>query len=290
MQERIWLELKLPLAAISSQAFEHMAASLKAAGTAEEEDADGGHGWRTAWFQAGGDMQALRARITAAALLAGVQPAEVRLNQIDEDWQTAWQRHWQAMPVGRRLWVRPSFREPPSDDRIDIVLDPGMAFGTGTHATTQLCLAAIERICQEDMPRSMLDMGTGSGILAITAAKLGVVRVLAVDNDATAIEACRTNAGINHVSIECMLGDIPPQQPFDLVAANILAKPLIDMAPELAACTGKYLILSGLLITQAEGVSLAYEQNFLKVVHVEHQNEWAAIIMARPTKASSSAQ
>jgi len=134
-----------------------------------------------AWFTAGDNPQKMRTSIVVAAMLFGVPQADICLNALEDDWKTAWQKDWKAMPIGKRLWVRPSFCEPPVDDRLDIVLNPGMAFGTGSHATTRLCLEAIERICATCMPDTMLDMGAGSGILAIAAAKLGVRHVLAMD-------------------------------------------------------------------------------------------------------------
>lgn len=277
MQAVKCLELRVEGMDITAEAFAGLTASLQTLGTSQETDADTGKVTQLAWFAMDADIVAQRARITAAVLLAGAHPEHIRLHELGDDWATAWQKHWQALPVGKRLWVRPSFCEPPTDDRIDIVLDPGMAFGTGQHATTQLCLAAIERICRDQAPESMLDMGTGSGLLAIAAAKLGVNNVLAIDNDPTAVEACRMNAKINGVTVRSEPGDMPPQAAFDLVVANILAGPLMEMAPKLTACVGKSLVLSGLLITQAEDVCRAYREAGLTVVRTDMQAEWAAV-------------
>ena len=148
--------------------------------------------------------------------------------------------------AGQRLWVRPSFCQPPHDGRIDIVLDPGMAFGTGTHPTTQLCLEAVERVCVEMPPATVLDMGAGSGILAITALKLGAGSALAIDMEEESVEACQTNAAINDVKLDTKLDDVPPNKTFNLVVANILAAPLVWMAKELTACVRDHLVLSGL--------------------------------------------
>jgi len=277
MQAVKCLELRVEGTEITTEAFAGLAASLQTLGTSQETDADTGAVIRLAWFAMDADVAAQRARITAAALLAGAHPEHIRLHELGDDWETAWQKNWQALPVGKRLWVRPSFCEPPTDGRIDIVLDPGMAFGTGQHATTQLCLAAIERICGEQAPQSMLDMGAGSGLLSIAAAKLGVKKVLAMDNDPTAVEACRVNAKINGVTIQSELGDTPPHATFDLVVSNILAGPLMDMAPKLAACVGKSLVLSGLLTMQAEDVCRTYREAGLTVVCTDTQEEWAAV-------------
>lgn len=276
----VWLELRLPVASMETTTFGQMCDGLHAAGTALQTDAKTGHSEHVVWFAAGDDPQKIRASIVAAAMLLGVPQKDICLDALGDDWETAWQKDWKAMPVGQRLWVRPSFCDPPIDGRLDIVLDPGMAFGTGQHATTQLCLEAIERICNRRMPATMLDMGAGSGLLAIAAAKLGVEEVLAIDNDADAVEACRVNAEINGVKIQSKLDDTPPDATFDLVVANILAGPLINMAKELAKCAGKSLVLSGLLATQVEQVSQAYANAAMKVVRTDIQNEWAAVEFA----------
>jgi len=284
MQERIssenvWLELRLPAESIEATVFERLCKSLSSVGTALQTDAKTGDAEHVAWFTAGDNPQKMRTSIVVAAMLFGVPQADICLNALGDDWETAWQKDWKAMPIGKRLWIRPSFCDPPTDGRIDIVLDPGMAFGTGQHATTQLCLEAIERIYKRILPTTMLDMGAGSGLLAIAAAKLGVKHVLAMDNDPTAVEACKINATINGVEIESVLDDIPPNRKFDFVVANILAGPLIDMAPKLAACVRGTLVLSGILTTQVEDVCRRYEAEGLKNIRADTQGEWAVIEM-----------
>lgn len=273
----IWLELRLPAASIETGVFECLCESLGAAGWVFQTNAKTGYSEHVAWFAIGSDMQETRARIIVAALLSGISQADIQINDLGDDWETAWQKNWKAMPIGKRLWVRPSFCDLPTDHRIDIVLDPGMAFGTGQHATTQLCLEAIEHICAESMPDSMLDMGTGSGILAIAAAKLGIKHVLAIDTDPDAITACRNNALINNVHITSGLGGTPPSQQFDIVIANILAGPLVDMASTLAKCVGKHLVLSGLLQEQVKYVDFAYVEAGLTIVRTNTQEEWVAV-------------
>ncbi|MDQ6959078.1 MAG: 50S ribosomal protein L11 methyltransferase [Mariprofundaceae bacterium] len=285
MQERIsspniWLELRLPVASIKATVFERLCDSMDAAGTALQTDTKTGYAEHVAWFTAGDNPQKMRTSIVVAAMLSGVPQVNICLNALGDDWETAWQKDWKAIPIGKRLWIRPSFCEPPVDDRLDIVLNPGMAFGTGSHATTQLCLEAIERICKKNMPEMMLDMGAGSGLLAIAAAKLGIKHVLAMDNDPDAVDACHKNAAINNVSILSQWGDKPPNRKCDLVVANILAGPLMDMAPQLAACTRGTLILSGVLTTQVEDICRRYEAEGLKSIRpVDTQGEWAAIEM-----------
>jgi len=271
------LELRLPEVCVSEQVFEQFCEQLAACGHAVETDAKSKVSEYVAWFPAGRDVQETRTRIAVGAALLGIAEKNIALKLLNDDWETAWQRDWHGMPIGKQLWVRPSFCEAAPEDRIDIVLDPGMAFGTGQHATTRLCLETIERVCQESPPDSMLDMGAGSGLLAIAAGKLGAKGIVAIDNDPISVEASRVNAGINDVELESLLGDTPPHQTFELVAANILAGPLIDMAPALARCVGKRLVLSGLLREQMEAVAAAYVAAGMKLDRSDTLDEWASL-------------
>ncbi|MDQ6972393.1 MAG: 50S ribosomal protein L11 methyltransferase [Mariprofundaceae bacterium] len=271
------LELRLPEAALDEAVFEQLCTQLEACGRAEQTDAKTLLSEYVAWFPAGSEVQAQRARILATARQLGLGEKDITLKLLNDDWETAWQKDWHGMPIGKQLWVRPSFCEAAPADRIDIVLDPGMAFGTGQHATTHLCLETIERECAEAPPKSMLDMGAGSGLLAIAAGKLGAQGIVAIDNDPISVEASLVNAGINDVELESLLGDTPPDQVFDLVAANILAGPLIDMAPALALCVGKRLVLSGLLAEQIDSVSAAYIATGLTLDRSDIMDEWASL-------------
>jgi len=276
-----WLELRLPESIVDEQSFAQMCEHLDAAGLALQTDAKSGLSEHVAWFTPGADMQQTRARIAAAAMLLGAKNSDISLTLLNDDWETAWQRDWHGMPIGERLWVRPSFCDSAPENRIDIVLDPGMAFGTGQHATTQLCLRAIEDICRQKKPQNMLDMGAGSGILAIAAAKLGARNIVAIDNDADAVAACRINAEINGVDMQSLVDDVPPNATFELVVANILAGPLIDMSVALATCTSGTLLLSGLLATQVEEVRRSYEASGMQYVQTDIQDEWAALLFSR---------
>jgi len=278
-----WLELRVPESAVDEADFVQMCSRLGATGQALQTDVKSGLGEHVAWFATGPDLNEMRVRIAAAAMLLGVQGSDISLAELGDDWETAWQRDWHGMAIGESLWVRPSFCEPAPEKRIDIVLDPGMAFGTGQHATTQLCLVAIERLCKQTAPLNMLDMGAGSGLLAIAAGKLGAANILAIDNDPDAVAACEKNAEINGIQMQSRLGDSPPQQTFDLVAANILAGPLIDMAPQLAAATGGQLLLSGLLETQINDVRHAYEAAGLHFSGSDIQDEWAMLMFSGAT-------
>ncbi len=276
-RDESWLELRLPAHAMDAEAFERLCEALGAAGQALETRADTGESERVAWFPA--DQANLRPRMEAALALAGVPAEAARLRLLDDDWATAWQRDWKAIAVGDRLWVRPSFCEPAPDGRLDIVLEPGMAFGTGSHATTRLCLEAIERIMDATPVADVLDMGAGSGILAIAAAKLGARHVLAVDNDADAVAACRANARVNGVELICRLDDTPPDETFDLVVANILAGPLTDMAPRLARCVRHSLLLSGILESQADAVAAAFTAQGLSLAETTRMDGWVCLAL-----------
>lgn len=279
MQATTCLELRIDGHTVDETTFTQLAQSQNTLGTSIETDYDTKLETHVAWFSISDEfcLEEQRARLAAGALLIGASPEQVKITLLGDDWETAWQKHWKAMPVGAKLWVRPSFCDAPTDDRIDIVLDPGMAFGTGTHPTTYLCLEAIERYCLQQAPESVLDMGSGSGLLAITAAKLGAKDIHAIDYDPISVEASSVNAGINHVKLTSTLGDTPPTRSFELVIANILAGPLLGMAETLAKCVDKHLILSGLLESQVALNIRTYENAGLKHVRTDIMGEWASV-------------
>ena len=177
----------------------------------------------------------------------------------DADWVNAWLQHAQPMPFGERLWICPSGHVIDDPRAIVVQLDPGLAFGTGTHPSTALCL---EWLATHDVGAQVLDYGCGSGILAIAALKLGARAALAIDIDPQALTASRDNAERNAVSDRLTLADAEQIQSkdFDLVLANILARPLITLAPMLAARTrmGGQIVLAGILDAQADEVRAAY--------------------------------
>jgi len=276
------LELRVPADDMTEQVFETLCVNLDAIGTAEETDADSQFTERLAWFHISENEKQLRPEIRTAALLQGATSDHIILHTLQQqDWETAWQKDWHGMPVGKNLWVRPSFCAAPTDGRMDIVLDPGMAFGTGTHPTTQLCLEAIERVCAKKPPLTLLDMGAGSGLLAIAALKLGTGSALAIDMEQDSVDACLANAAINGIRLDARLDDTPPNQTFDLVVANILAAPLVWMAKELSTCVGHRLILSGLLIEQVNDVAAAYIAAGLTEARRDSQGEWASVELSR---------
>ncbi|HIC46876.1 MAG TPA: 50S ribosomal protein L11 methyltransferase [Methylophaga aminisulfidivorans] len=176
----------------------------------------------------------------------------------DKDWEREWMDNFHPIQFGERLWICPSWHTPPAPDAVNIMLDPGLAFGTGTHPTTALCLNWLD---QADLKgKYVIDYGCGSGILAIAAALLGAERVIGVDTDPQALEATRANAERNGVEIEAYLPGDCPDEPCDLLLANILAGPLQTLAPRFANLTkpSAELVLSGILEVQAQEVSDSY--------------------------------
>lgn len=196
----------------------------------------------------------------------------------DRPWVREWMDNFHPMSFGKRLWVYPSWREVPAEatDAVKILLDPGLAFGTGTHPTTALCLEWLDG---EDLQgKTVLDYGCGSGILAIAAAKLGASQVVATDIDPQALEATLENSKRNHISPPmmhtCLPEDLPSQQ-YDIVIANILSGPLVNLAPTLLSYlkpSGR-LALSGILLEQESAVAKAYAPALMQV-ETASKEEW----------------
>jgi ribosomal protein L11 methyltransferase len=198
----------------------------------------------------------------AARLLDRPTPRFVADALADRDWVRASRAQFEPLQITERLWIVPTWCKAPNPDAINIMLDPGLAFGTGAHPTTRLCLAWLAENVMAGV--SMLDYGCGSGILAIVAAKLGAEPVVGVDLDPLAIRATTENAAMNDVRVNAMHVDALTNRPFGVVVANILANPLRLLAPALAAHTdidGR-IALSGVLATQANDVARAYEASF----------------------------
>ncbi len=186
----------------------------------------------------------------------------------DQNWTRSWMDHYQAMQFGQRLWVCPWHIEPPEPNATNLRLDPGLAFGTGTHPTTSLCLSWLDQNIRSQ--KNLLDFGCGSGILAIAALLLGLQRADGVDIDPQALEASLANAKANQVedllqlfSAETFSAQQAKQQ-YDIVVANILSGPLVEFAAKLANHTlaGGDIVLSGILAEQADNVIQAYAAYF----------------------------
>jgi ribosomal protein L11 methyltransferase len=292
-------EIEFPLAALNTEAVEAAlqeigASSITLVDRGDEPVLEPRPGEVRLWtdtlvralFQdsAGGDSLDAAVRLDRLATALGphiTRTARVRSVK-DQDWERVWLADWKPMRFGRRLWVCPTAADLPGDpDAVVVRLDPGLAFGTGTHPTTALCLQILE-----SMPlsgRTVIDYGCGSGILGIAALKLGAAHVTAVDIDPQALLATRDNAGRNGVSahIDVQDAEAPIRTAF-CVVSNILAGPLIELAPKLtAACEpGGYLLLSGLLKTQAYAVKAAYAGAF-DIVQVALRDDWGCIYARR---------
>ncbi len=197
----------------------------------------------------------------------------------DQLWERAWLEHYQPMLFADKLWVCPAGMERQEPDKISLILDPGLAFGTGTHATTALCLQWLANHDQQD--RTIIDYGCGSGILAIAALLLGATHADAVDIDPQALTATRNNADKNQIQdrIDCHLAEQFNVSPADTLLANILAKPLIELAGNLASLVrpGGYIALSGILKEQSAAVVSAY-QPFFKLLPTAYQDDWCRIV------------
>ncbi|MBA0161073.1 50S ribosomal protein L11 methyltransferase [Pectobacterium versatile] len=231
-----------------------------------------------ALYDAEADMNAVIAILEQEPLLgAGFKHKIEQLE--DKDWEREWMDNFHPMQFGKRLWICPSWREIPDPNAVNVMLDPGLAFGTGTHPTTALCLQWLDGLDLEG--KTIIDFGCGSGILAIAALKLGAARAIGIDIDPQAIQASRDNAQRNGVSERLELY-LPKDQPADLsadvVVANILAGPLRELAPLISDLprAGGYLGLSGVLATQAEGVAEAYADKFT-LDPVAEREEWCRI-------------
>ena len=217
------------------------------------------------------------------------QPAYKTLDT--EDWAEAWKTHYQPARIGQRLLIRPRWIDVEiAPDDIEIALDPGMAFGTGTHPTTQLCLEALERLIKP--AQDVLDLGSGSGILSIAAAKLGARKVLALDVDPIAVEATCDNARANGVtdkvvaecgSLEIVLG---AARRFDLVIVNILARVILQLTEQRLGeivRAGGLAIFSGIIDSQLDEVEAALLRTGLQPYARRQQGDWMLVEAKRPT-------
>lgn len=210
---------------------------------------------------------------------------EIELSQFeDESWERAWMADFKPMHFGKKLWVCPSHCQAPDAQATNIYLDPGLAFGSGTHPTTAMCLKflADAKLKQQEI----IDFGCGSGILAIAALKLGAKKAYCIDIDPQAVSATLDNACRNQIDIErvdaCLSANFTLKAPVPLLLANILAQPLIELAPQLLtylAPKGK-LVLSGLLTEQINDVLAAYLEH-CQLLEQKQQQEWACLVLEK---------
>lgn len=252
-----------------------------------------------AYFAAGQEMERNVAVVTAylASLCTGLPdfsplPPVVSVVK-QEDWATSWKQYFHTGTIGRRLVLKPSWEEfSPEGDQVVIEIDPGMAFGTGTHPTTRLCLEALERIVDAVPPFTgsalpvsftVLDVGTGSGVLAIASRKLGAGYMVALDIDPQAVEVARQNLANNGITETLEVGTTPVSEitaGFSVVFANILAEDLIRMSPLLSPrlLPGGMLILSGILTEKEAAVMTAYAATGLRLAEATRLEEWSCLV------------
>lgn len=227
-------------------------------------------------------------------------PVQFKLLE-DEDWAEAWKAHYRPMKLGERLVIKPTWCEwQAQPDEVIIELDPGMAFGTGLHPSTQLCLRALERYCRPG--QKVLDLGCGSGILSIAAGKLGAERILALDIDALAVEVAADNAAANGLAERVLVlqGTLPPRgeedqravdeavlmapQGFDLMLVNILAEVIATMIShglDAWLAPDGLMILSGIIQEREELVQDALEEAGLRVVERQTQGDWVGLVVRK---------
>ncbi|EJY0884667.1 50S ribosomal protein L11 methyltransferase [Vibrio cholerae] len=231
-----------------------------------------------ALYEADMDTSLILQQIKASNMLA--EGFAHKVEQVeDKDWEREWMDNFHPMQFGRRLWICPSWREVPDPQAVNVMLDPGLAFGTGTHPTTALCLEWLDNL--DLSGKTVIDFGCGSGILAIAAIKLGAAKVIGIDIDPQALLASKDNAARNGVEdqIEVYL---PKDQPeglvADVVVANILAGPLRELSPIIKGLLKPcgQLAMSGILDTQAESVAEFYRDD-LELDPIAEKSEWCRI-------------
>ena len=215
----------------------------------------------------------------------GVRASQIRVTR-PRDWLVFWKHHFKPQNIGARLricpvWSREAAR---AKGRKTILVDPGMSFGTGDHFTTRFCLEMVDRLCHNTAPASMLDIGTGSGILAIAAVKLGCRRAIGTDNDGTALKQAEKNARLNRVGdrVKFRVQDVTakaPREKFGLVCANILGPLLQQCAPAIARTARRHLVLSGIREVELDGVAEAYALQGGREIGRDGDGEWGGLLI-----------
>lgn len=228
-------------------------------------------------FDAAHDMQAVIKRLGQARILGPDFPYKLDPLE-DKDWEREWMDNFHPMQFGQRLWICPSWRDVPHPDAVNVMLDPGLAFGTGTHPTTAMCLRWLDS--ETVQHKTVVDFGCGSGILGLAALKLGATRVIGIDIDPQALEASEENARRNQVAdrLEVYLPEDQPDLQADMVVANILSGPLLELQNVITGyCRpGGRLVLSGILAEQVEKIEQAYQRDFV-LDKSEIEGDWARV-------------
>jgi ribosomal protein L11 methyltransferase len=277
-----WYALDLVIEPMAHEAVEYALMEAGALGTELYESGAEVSGY----FDATPDRERVRAELAEALRIYQYPTSSVRemnLREVhDQDWLGEWKKSWQPVAVGRRFLIAPPWAQiADAEERIVIRIEPGMAFGTGTHETTRLCLAALEKYFGGG---SLLDVGTGTGILAIAAAKLFPdARIEACDTDPLAIEIARENARLNDVAdqIEFSVGTVAEATAsVDIVCANLTADVITSLLPALLGATCGHLILSGILEIQLDQVVSALHQHGIdSAPEIIQDDEWLAIVV-----------
>ena len=228
-----------------------------------------------ALFEESADMTRIRAALSGTAELRQWQVTKLA----DRDWERTWMDQFEPIRFGKRLWICPTWHQPPDPTAVNLTLDPGLAFGSGTHPTTALCLEWLD--AHPPQGKTVIDYGCGSGVLALATLLLGATHATGIDIDPKALIASRENAEKNRIpasALSLFLTEEAPARPADLLLANILSGPLIELAPRLASLTkaGGEIILSGILDTQTESIINAYHPWF-EITLSGNRDGWACL-------------
>jgi ribosomal protein L11 methyltransferase len=294
----IWLEIKVSAPLAWADAVANFLIEQGANGIVEDNQqqsvnrtSDDNHAMLKAYIKKDATVEKhlseIKNYLAALSSLTGCSSYELFVNEIeDEDWNALWKSFFQPLKVTKRIVVKPTWTNYwKHADEIIIELDPGMAFGTGTHQSTRLCLRAIEEIADRISDKrgsSLLDVGTGSGILAIAARLMGIPKIVGIDIDYQAIECAKKNAELNNIADKITLSDIPLYKLdgiYSIIVANILPHTLIDLKPDLLShlAHSGYLILSGILREKAREVADAFS-NEITLIKEAKEDEWSCLL------------
>jgi ribosomal protein L11 methyltransferase len=287
-----WIELSVQTDAEGAEAATALLNELVKGGAAIEEtlipDAgepfDPARAFTVRAFFSSDDREGLACAEESLWHLAQLRPmSEPRVRELaEEDWAEAWKKYYTILHVGKNLVIKPAWLDyVPRENEVVIELDPGMAFGTGLHPTTRLCMVALEERVTQDC--TVLDVGTGSGILSIATAKFGARGILALDTDPIAVKTATRNVAINHADnvVRVERGSIGAScNRFDLICINILAEVICELAPTLAAAlrSGGIIIASGILDFKADDVVGALDAVGIEVVEKKQEEDWVALV------------
>lgn len=292
MSPAAYWELRVAVGDDTAEGLTNFVWELGALGVVEEQAPESPAARLRAFFPATAPAAALEARLRAyldgLRSLGFAVAGEPSVAPVaDEDWASAWRAHFTPIPVGRRLVVAPPWAVPEPDGRVIVTIEPGRAFGTGHHGSTRGCLERLEALLERVTPAAALDLGTGSGILAIAAARLGVRSILAIDDDPDAVAAARANAAANGTSgrVRCVLASVAELdvEPAALVMANLLTAAHLRLAPRYPrfVAHGGALVLGGILEAEARDVAGAVERQGFAPGAVTVADGWATLELHR---------